>query len=94
MTNDIVHAETGSLLKIRKNTYATKEDAQRRLPFFADAVIADPKLVDPERGDLRLSPDSPAIDAGVVIPGINDEKFNGNTPDIGAYESVEKNPEP
>ena len=36
-------------------------------------------------GDFRLRPGSPAIDAGVEIPGITDE-FSGSAPDIGALE--------
>ena len=35
--------------------------------------------------DLKIQAGSPAIDAGVVIPGIND-KYSGKGPDIGAYE--------
>jgi hypothetical protein len=55
----------------------------------------DPKLLTtPLKGypknskllDLRLRSGSPAIDAGVLIPGINDE-YSGKAPDIGAYES-------
>ncbi|MEW6367814.1 MAG: right-handed parallel beta-helix repeat-containing protein [Acidobacteriota bacterium] len=37
--------------------------------------------------DLRLKPGSPAIDAGVVIPGINDA-YSGAAPDIGADETM------
>lgn len=36
--------------------------------------------------DLSLLPGSPAIDAGVVIPGINDG-YEGAAPDLGALES-------
>lgn len=35
--------------------------------------------------DLRPAPNSPLIDQGAPIPGINDT-FQGNAPDIGAYE--------
>ncbi len=35
--------------------------------------------------DFSLQPDSPAVDAGVVIPGITDD-YVGDAPDIGAYE--------
>ncbi|MDA1017941.1 MAG: hypothetical protein O3A00_26220, partial [Planctomycetota bacterium] len=86
MTNDIVHAESGSLVKVRKNTYTTSLEAEQRLPFFAAVKAVNPNLLDPEHGDFRLRPDSPAIDAGVLIPGINDERFHGTAPDIGAHE--------
>jgi hypothetical protein len=42
-------------------------------------------LIDPETVDLRLREGSPAIDAGAVIPNVNDE-FTGDAPDLGAYE--------
>jgi hypothetical protein len=37
--------------------------------------------------DLSLRPGSPAVDSGVVIPGINDG-YSGLAPDLGALESV------
>jgi len=44
-----------------------------------------PLFVDQENGDFRLQADSPAIDAGVLIPGFNDN-YNGAAPDLGAIE--------
>lgn len=44
----------------------------------------DPRFV--SSGELRLRPDSPLIDRGVRIPGINDN-FSGSAPDIGAFEA-------
>ena len=35
--------------------------------------------------EFTLQPGSPAIDAGVIIPGITDD-FAGDAPDLGAYE--------
>ncbi len=40
----------------------------------------------PAAGDYTLAPGSDAIDAGIVIPGIN-EDFLGEAPDAGAFES-------
>ena len=37
-------------------------------------------------GDFTPGPESPLIDRGLVIPGINDG-FEGVAPDIGAVES-------
>ena len=49
-------------------------------------ALDDPtKLYDPEVVDLRLQQSSDAIDAGVVLPNINDG-YNGRAPDLGAYE--------
>jgi hypothetical protein len=56
---------------------------------FVDADMPDlddpTRLYDPEEVDLRLRRGSDAIDAGVVLPNINDG-YEGNGPDLGAYE--------
>ena len=46
----------------------------------------DPLFVNAAGGDFHLQSGSPAIDAGVVIPGLP-LSFNGSTPDLGALES-------
>lgn len=45
----------------------------------------DPLFVDSPGGVITLHPDSPMIDAGVRIPGVNDH-FLGTAPDMGASE--------
>jgi hypothetical protein len=42
-------------------------------------------IYDFEEMDFRLSESSKAIDAGVLIPNVNDA-YTGNAPDLGAYE--------
>ena len=59
--------------------------------LFVDAAEPDydtrqSPFVMPQDVDLRLASDSPAIDMGTRIPGINDG-FTGKAPDAGAYES-------
>jgi len=44
-----------------------------------------PLFVDQQNSDFNLTAASPAIDAGVSIPGINDG-YNGTAPDLGAIE--------
>lgn len=51
----------------------------------AASLVADPRLVAPADNNYELMPDSPAIDAGVSVPGITDESA-GTAPDIGALE--------
>lgn len=45
----------------------------------------NPRLKNIPAGDFSLKPDSPAIDAGTVVPGFV-ETFSGKAPDIGAFE--------
>jgi hypothetical protein len=47
---------------------------------------SDPqRLYKPDGLDFRLRRGSPAVDAGVALPSINDD-FTGRAPDLGAYE--------
>jgi hypothetical protein len=48
-------------------------------------------LVTPGSVDLLPKPDSGVVDAGVLIPGINDD-FVGKAPDIGALEFGKASP--
>ena len=45
----------------------------------------DPGLVNPEQGLFGLLPNSPNLDRGVILFGINDQ-FAGDAPDVGALE--------
>jgi len=46
----------------------------------------DPRaLYKPSDFDFQLRPGSAAVDAGVVLTGVNDD-FTGRAPDLGAYE--------
>ena len=77
-----------------ENRYAVKQscididnhDIRVSLKDFA-APIGIPKNLFPAQSpqDLRLQPDSTAMDAGTVLPNINDD-YTGATPDLGAYE--------
>jgi hypothetical protein len=79
--------------------YATFEEMRAKAPVYHHAVQVDPAKLfasgavppaDPLRPadrevDLRLQPESSAIDAGEVLPGFNDG-YAGKGPDLGAFE--------
>jgi hypothetical protein len=49
-------------------------------------ALDDPtRLYDPAEVDLRLNTEAGAVDAGVILPNINDG-YQGAAPDLGAYE--------
>lgn len=83
---DIVFASTGCVLRIGRTVYPDGPSATRGFHPFSNAIVADPRLTSPTEGDFRPLADSPAIDAAVSIPGINDRGFAGLAPDIGAIE--------
>jgi hypothetical protein len=56
------------------------------LDVFNSAVpFPDPPIPERPVPDLRLRPGSAAVDAGAVLPNINDD-YKGAAPDLGAYE--------
>lgn len=85
-------------LKWNEVRYATLAQAREKAPVYHHAVEVDPMAafasgalapadenqMQPAQ-DLRLKAGSAAIDAGEVLPGINDG-FAGKAPDLGAYE--------
>jgi chitodextrinase len=50
-------------------------------------LSVEPEFVNPETGDFGLMAGSALIDAGVLLPGINDD-YVGDGPDIGAHEYI------
>ncbi|HZK93070.1 MAG TPA: choice-of-anchor Q domain-containing protein [Prolixibacteraceae bacterium] len=61
-------------------------------PLGKGEIIANPLFVNPESGDYRLSPQSPAINAGTDLGytiDLNNQAVPQNElPDMGAYESI------
>lgn len=57
--------------------------------IFLNVSPADPndptRLYYPQDFDFRLKPNAVAVDAGCILPNVNDG-FTGNAPDLGAYE--------
>jgi len=89
MTNDIVYQESGPFLEWKYQNYDTWSDAVAALPIFAGSIATNPLFINAAGSNFNLSALSPARDAGVLIPGINDHNFLGGAPDIGAHEFVE-----
>jgi hypothetical protein len=53
---------------------------------FANVAFPDPPIPERMAPDLRPKPGSRVVDAGMLIPNMN-ENFMGNGPDCGAYEA-------
>jgi hypothetical protein len=86
-------------LKWNGERYNTVADARAKAPIYHHVVLVDvdtlfaSSLLPPSdekklqpASDLRLKPGTSAIDAGEILPGINDG-FAGKAPDLGAYEA-------
>jgi hypothetical protein len=88
-----------SFLRWNRARYATPDEVRQRAPVLRHAVLvgeaspfasgavppADVAKQVETPVDLRLAPGSAAVDAGQVLPGLND-RFKGRGPDLGAYE--------
>ena len=84
---DNLYVESGgTLMRLGKNVYRTLADVRRGTRYLKHGLNADPRLRKTEDGALRLAPDSPLIDKGVAIPGVNEERTRGRGPDLGACE--------
>ena len=53
----------------------------------ANGLEVDPCFTNTDIADYTLRPDSPLIDAGILVPGINDY-YENIAPDIGAFEFI------
>jgi hypothetical protein len=83
---------TRNFKSLKEYSEATKQDQHSVLvdyDIFVNAKIpdkSDPQhLYNPEDFDFRLKPGAAAVDAGILLPTINDD-FSGKAPDLGAYE--------
>ncbi|MGH9892015.1 MAG: hypothetical protein ACREA0_08545, partial [bacterium] len=77
--------EFDSLASLRANT-SEKHGVQVDLNVFASPVVfPNPGLDQWPVADLRLKAQSAAVDAGVILPNIN-EGYAGKAPDLGAHE--------
>ncbi len=80
MSSDVVYTEKGPLIRLGRQTPTPGDQGNG---VVLDCLPFNPQLASPDAGDYRLAPASPCIDRGVVVPGINDGRFDGAAPDIG-----------
>ncbi len=77
---------TNGLFVWNSVTYSTIPALRTGTGFEMHGLAADPQWSNPSGADYRLRAGSPCIDAGLLLPGINDLRYSGAGPDIGAFE--------
>jgi len=68
-------------------SYGTLAALQAGTGQEGNGLSAPPDLEDPAGGDFTPAPDSPLVDRGTPIPGVNDG-WDGAAPDVGAVERL------
>ncbi len=94
-------ASRGGTERIHNNTLFAPSNLPTEAAFISNNILGDPTpaaplannlysevnplLTNPVNGEFTPLIGSPAIDTGIIIPGITDG-YNGSAPDIGAFE--------
>jgi hypothetical protein len=86
---DLVHASGGTLFRWKNDNYPTLQALRQGTGFEMHGRSGDPLFTNPGGGDYTLQPESPAVDGGLRLPGINDV-FIGGAPDMGAHEAEQE----
>ncbi len=86
----VVNAKDNTSLILRNNLYWPKPLRLYKLSD-ASAIIGNPHFVNPLQGNFRLLPGSPAVDKGIPLSDVSQDKDGikrpqGNAPDLGAFE--------
>ncbi len=88
--NKLEARQYGSLAEYSQATGQDKHSVLVDYDVFINVKIPDKddpqRLYRPDECDFRLRPGSAAIDAGMLLPTINDD-YAGKMPDLGAYET-------
>jgi parallel beta-helix repeat protein len=83
--DDLWNGNSGDLVRWDGNRYATLAAFTAATGQEPHGLSVEPGFADAASGDYTLDPASDLIDAGLIIPGINDD-YVGAAPDVGAYE--------
>jgi hypothetical protein len=83
--DDLWNGGSGDLVRWDGTRYATLAAFTADTGQEPHGLNLDPGFADAGDGDYSLDPASDLIDAGIAIPGINDD-YAGGGPDVGAYE--------
>lgn len=84
--DDLWNGGADDLVRWDSTGYATLAELAAATGQESHGLSVEPKFAQAASGDYRLDAASALIDAGVLIPGINDD-YAGSGPDLGAYES-------
>ncbi len=83
--DDLWNGNSGNLVRWDSTNYATLTAFSAATGQEPHGLSVAPGFADSAGGDYALDQASDLIDAGLVIPGINDD-YVGAAPDIGAFE--------
>jgi len=83
--DDLWNGNGGDLVRWDNTRYATLTDFATATGQEPHGLNIEPGFADATNADYTLDPTSNLVDAGLVIPGINDD-YAGAAPDIGAFE--------
>ena len=87
--NPLIRRQFETLAEYSKATGQDKHSILVDFDIFLNLMPPDhedvTKIYDPDSLDFQLKPDSVAVDAGCVLPNVNDD-FAGEAPDLGALE--------
>ena len=85
--NCFFNTGTSSLISINSSNFPDIPSYTAQYFVDSNSLNVDPIFVAASTNDFHLACNSPLIDAGIVIDGLN-EGFKGAAPDIGAFESA------
>lgn len=82
---DLLYATGGTLFRWKNTNYSTIAALRSATGFELQGKSGNPLFVNAAGGNYHLQATSPAVDAGIIIPGVNDG-WSGAAPDAGAFE--------